>query len=70
MPIYDFECAACGKRFDELVRRVDDLVDVRCPECGASEVRREVSAPSIGSGASGAGSDYTPPRRATCSPFS
>jgi putative FmdB family regulatory protein len=37
MPLLDFECESCGNRFEELV--LGDA-EVRCPECGAGEVRR------------------------------
>lgn len=40
MPIYDFECDACGARFEELAR-ADELPP--CPECGAPEPRRLLS---------------------------
>jgi putative FmdB family regulatory protein len=44
MPIYAFECAACGHRFDELMKLSDpDPTD--CPACGAPQVRRQLTAP-------------------------
>ena len=53
MPIYEFECQACGNAFDELAR-TDELPP--CPECGAAEPRRLLSqvAPSPRIGLSGA----------------
>jgi putative FmdB family regulatory protein len=40
MPIYEFDCAACGERFDELAK----LDETRpCPRCGGSDVERRVS---------------------------
>ena len=41
MPLYDFECRACGERFEELVAHVDLLPP--CPACGAAEVQRLLS---------------------------
>jgi putative FmdB family regulatory protein len=41
MPIYDFDCRACGHRFEELVKNVDDRP--KCPECGAPEAQRRFS---------------------------
>ena len=32
MPILEYKCAACGKRFTELVKRHDE--PVKCPDCG------------------------------------
>ncbi|HET7844915.1 MAG TPA: zinc ribbon domain-containing protein, partial [Xanthomonadales bacterium] len=46
MPIYEFQCNACGHRFDELMRRSDPDPTV-CPSCGAAQVQRRVTAPSF-----------------------
>jgi len=37
MPLYDFQCAACGHRFEELIRH--DEVPA-CPSCGAAGPKR------------------------------
>lgn len=37
MPIYEFECEACGARFEELVAVG---AAVACPECGSERTRR------------------------------
>lgn len=37
MPILQYKCPNCGKRFDELVKKFDDKVV--CPECGAECAR-------------------------------
>ena len=44
MPIYAFECAACGHRFDRL-QKLSDADPVTCPECGQPQVRRQLTAP-------------------------
>jgi putative FmdB family regulatory protein len=41
MPIYEFECEACGARFEELV---PVGVEVACRECGSERTRRRYSA--------------------------
>jgi putative FmdB family regulatory protein len=46
MPIYEFECPACGDVFDRLQKLSDPDPDV-CPQCGAGGVRRRVTAPSF-----------------------
>lgn len=46
MPIYAFECAACGHRFDRL-QRLSDADPTDCPDCGAAQVRRQLTAPSF-----------------------
>ena len=38
MPIYEFKCSSCSKKFEELVP-MDKRDDVRCPDCG-SKVER------------------------------
>jgi putative FmdB family regulatory protein len=37
MPIYEFECEACGARFEELVRAG---AEVACKKCGSERTRR------------------------------
>ncbi len=46
MPIYGFECHACGHRFDRL-QRLSDPDPTTCPECSAHALRRQVSAPAF-----------------------
>jgi putative FmdB family regulatory protein len=46
MPLYEYECDACGQRF-ELIRKFSDpAVDV-CARCGSGPVRRLMSSPAI-----------------------
>jgi len=44
MPIYAFECAACGHSFDRL-QRLSDTDPTDCPACEAPQVRRQLTAP-------------------------
>ena len=37
MPLYDFECPACGERFEELTAAGEAAT---CPACGAGGARR------------------------------
>ena len=37
MPIYEFRCAACGHRFEEIVRAG---ARAPCPRCGEADTRR------------------------------
>ncbi|HEY2395389.1 MAG TPA: zinc ribbon domain-containing protein [Rudaea sp.] len=46
MPIYEFECLACSERFDRLQKLSDPDPD-SCPNCGATGVRRRLTAPSF-----------------------
>lgn len=44
MPIYAFECAACGHSFDRL-QKISDPDPAACPSCSADQVRRQLTAP-------------------------
>ena len=44
MPIYEFQCSACGHRFDRL-QKLSDPDPETCPECAAVQVKRRLSAP-------------------------
>ena len=46
MPIYAFECTGCGHHFERL-QRLSDADPSTCPECGAPQVRRQLTAPSF-----------------------
>jgi putative FmdB family regulatory protein len=43
MPLYEYRCATCGKKFQTLVGVVAGSDDERCPHCGSSETARLVS---------------------------
>ena len=42
MPIYEFRCKGCGRKFEERLPTTD-VSGVQCPECGSAEVARLVS---------------------------
>ena len=44
MPIYAFECGACGHSFDRL-QRLSDADPTDCPSCAAPQLRRQLTAP-------------------------
>lgn len=44
MPIYVFECGSCGHSFDRL-QRLSDADPTDCPDCGAAQLRRQLTAP-------------------------
>jgi putative FmdB family regulatory protein len=46
MPIYEFQCGACGHRFDRL-QKLSDPDPTQCPNCGEPRVQRQLSAPSF-----------------------
>jgi putative FmdB family regulatory protein len=42
MPIYEYECPACGSRFEE-IQKVSAPPTTHCPLCGRGGVRRLIS---------------------------
>ena len=48
MPMYEYHCRKCGKRFEKLRRMADADREVECPECRSEEVERLLSAFSSG----------------------
>jgi putative FmdB family regulatory protein len=46
MPLYEYECEACGKRF-EIIQRFSDAAPDTCRVCGKGPVRRLMSSPAI-----------------------
>lgn len=56
MPLYEYTCGGCGRRFEELQRIGADARDIACPACGGRDVVKQHStfASSVaGSGGSG-----------------
>lgn len=43
MPIYEYECQACGYKKDILQKLSDDPI-TECPECGKHEMKKLISA--------------------------
>ena len=75
MPAYDYDCAACGRRF-EVIHGVHAPSPTSCPLCGSGPVRKAITAAAVhyrGSGwakmerRSGAGSGASKPADAATS---
>jgi len=43
MPIYEYECKACGHRF-EAIQKISDNPLTTCPECNENAVKKLISA--------------------------
>ena len=50
MPIYEYFCPSCEKKFEELVYETKPKV-VSCPKCGKPEVNRLISSFAMATGA-------------------
>jgi putative FmdB family regulatory protein len=46
MPLYEYECPACGHRF-ELIQRFADPPAATCVACGKGPVHKLLSAPAV-----------------------
>ena len=47
MPLYEYECDACGRRFEVIHQKYSDPSVEVCKECGKGPVRRLLSSPAI-----------------------
>lgn len=43
MPVYEYRCQSCGKKFQTLIGIVADPGDEKCPHCGSAETNKLVS---------------------------
>ncbi len=51
MPIFEYVCVSCGRRFEKLLKAgVTDNPD--CPVCGSAEVNKQLSTFSAGASSS------------------
>ena len=46
MPLYEYECEACGRRFENIQKYSDPPIEV-CRHCGKGPVRKLLSSPAI-----------------------
>jgi putative FmdB family regulatory protein len=46
MPLYEYECDACGRRFEVILKNADTTVEA-CSHCGKGPVHRQLSSPAI-----------------------
>lgn len=46
MPLYDYNCSACGRRF-EAIHGVYGDPPASCPLCGSGPVRKAIGAPAV-----------------------
>ncbi|NPV72734.1 MAG: zinc ribbon domain-containing protein [Pelotomaculum sp.] len=55
MPVYEFRCAGCGRRFEKLCPMGESGENLKCPECGAPSPRRVMSSFSAAGAGGGKG---------------
>ncbi len=67
MPLYEYQCPKCGENFDKIVSFSEaDKVPV-CPNCGAEDTKKKISAGAFLGSASNGGN--TTASRPVSSPF-
>ena len=67
MPIYEYTCTDCDKQFEKFVRSMNSTVEVKCPVCGGTHVKKGWSV--FGTNAPGGGFDASAAASAAaCSP--
>ena len=47
MPIYEYACQSCNKKFDQLVRRMSGEHEAKCPECGSTLIDEAEVMPNV-----------------------
>jgi len=63
MPIFDFQCQECGKKFDLMIANADKA-KATCPECHSPNLKQMLSAFNTGGGSK---STPMPNNCSTCS---
>lgn len=56
MPIYEYRCRECGKRFDRFFRSLEEAEkerEVECPQCGSKGARKLFSLLGLGAASGG-----------------
>jgi len=66
MPIYEYTCGDCHEQFEKFVRSMTSTVEITCPECGGTHVKKGWSM--FGTGNAGAGFDLAASAASNCSP--
>jgi len=64
MPIYEYTCQKCNKKFEQLVRSMSDNSKFKCPGCGSEKTAKTLSVFAVG--AEGAKSSGDAPMCGRC----
>jgi putative FmdB family regulatory protein len=43
MPIYEYQCQCCEKKFQSLIMKKEEEKELSCPECGSRDLKRLIS---------------------------
>jgi putative FmdB family regulatory protein len=64
MPIYEYVCDACGKRYEQIV--LSQSQKVQCPNCSSTRHTLQLSVFSAHTGSSGNGASMNPAPGGSC----
>ncbi|MBI4904429.1 MAG: zinc ribbon domain-containing protein [Acidobacteria bacterium] len=59
MPMYEYRCEACGRKFEMLRRMSDADTNLICPQCESSQVQRQFSMFAAGGCGTGGGGRFS-----------
>jgi putative FmdB family regulatory protein len=60
VPVYEYVCQACNKKFEQLVRSMSDEHRFDCPACGSPQTARTLSVFAVGAAESGKSAPEVP----------
>jgi putative FmdB family regulatory protein len=43
MPIYEYVCQNCGRKYEKLVRSSSSEPELKCPHCGSNQAKKALS---------------------------
>jgi putative FmdB family regulatory protein len=66
MPLYEYTCRECGRRFEVLQRVGADSAGVTCPACGATHVAKQFSTFASSGTGTGGGMPCGAPSASSC----
>jgi putative FmdB family regulatory protein len=69
VPIYEYTCKSCDKKFEKLVRAMSSATNgakVKCPECGSTRTARSFSVFAVGADGGKASTAVPGPEMCQC----
>jgi len=66
VPVYEYTCQSCNKKFDQLVRTMSAAPASKCPECGSAKTVRALSVFAVGGESPKSSASSEPPMCGRC----
>ena len=67
MPIYEFKCLKCEHFIEFLLKRADEKIELKCPNCNSENLERVLSSTSYTMGAGSGESSKVSSQTRSCS---